>query len=70
MKVRFISSSRWCEARGTARGWVCLRLSSGEIAMTPLRELLARIRWDPGFRRGRYEVAYLDRRRMGLVRAA
>ncbi|HYC38236.1 MAG TPA: DUF504 domain-containing protein [Usitatibacter sp.] len=36
--------------------------------MTPLRDLLARIRWDPDFGRARFEIAYLDRQAMGLVR--
>ncbi|HYL24774.1 MAG TPA: DUF504 domain-containing protein [Burkholderiales bacterium] len=36
--------------------------------MTPLHELLARIRWDPDFGRGRFELAYYDRERKGLVR--
>lgn len=38
--------------------------------MIPIHSLLARIRWDPGFGRGRWEIAYLDRARMGLVRIA
>ncbi len=29
--------------------------------MTPLKELLDRIRWDPEFGRGRFELAYYDR---------
>lgn len=28
--------------------------------MTPLHELLARIRWDPEFGRGRFVLGYLD----------
>jgi len=36
--------------------------------MIPIHELLARIRWDPEFGHGRFEIAYLDRRRGGLVR--
>lgn len=36
--------------------------------MTPIHELLARIRWDPAFGRGRFEIAYLDRRARRLVR--
>jgi uncharacterized protein (UPF0248 family) len=34
----------------------------------PIHELLARIRWDPEFGRGRFEVAYLDHQRKALVR--
>jgi uncharacterized protein (UPF0248 family) len=29
--------------------------------MTPIHELLNRIRWDPGFARGNFELGYLDR---------
>jgi len=36
--------------------------------MIPIRELLARIRWDPAFGRGRFEIDYLDRNRKALVR--
>ena len=36
--------------------------------MTPVHELLARIRWDPEFGRGRFEIAYFDRARDALVR--
>jgi len=36
--------------------------------MTPIHELLARIRWDPEFGRGRFEIAYLDRVEHRLVR--
>ena len=36
--------------------------------MVPIHTLLARIRWDPHFGRGRWEIAYLDRARLGLVR--
>ncbi len=36
--------------------------------MIPIHELLARIRWDPAFGRGRFEIAYLDRKRKALVR--
>ena len=36
--------------------------------MIPIHELLARIRWDPEFGRGRFEIAYLDRRKGRLVR--
>ncbi|RPI44329.1 MAG: DUF504 domain-containing protein [Betaproteobacteria bacterium] len=36
--------------------------------MTPIHELLARIRWDPAFGRGRFEIAYLDHLQQALVR--
>ncbi|HXZ48834.1 MAG TPA: DUF504 domain-containing protein [Usitatibacter sp.] len=36
--------------------------------MIPIHELLARIRWDPEFGRGRFEIGYLDHRRGALVR--
>lgn len=36
--------------------------------MIPIHELLARIRWDADFGRGRFEIAYLDRSRKALVR--
>lgn len=36
--------------------------------MMPIHTLLARIRWDPDFGRGRWEIAWLDRARIGLVR--
>ncbi|MGP8200244.1 MAG: DUF504 domain-containing protein [Limisphaerales bacterium] len=29
--------------------------------MTPIRELLNRIRWDPEFGRGKFELGYFDR---------
>lgn len=38
------------------------------MAMVPIRELLARIRWDPAFGHGRWEIGYLDRVRATLVR--
>lgn len=38
------------------------------LRMTPIRQLLARIRWDPEFGRGRFELAYLDRKKKALVR--
>jgi uncharacterized protein (UPF0248 family) len=38
--------------------------------MTPIHELLARIRWDPDFGRGEFELAYLDRLAGGLVRVS
>jgi uncharacterized protein (UPF0248 family) len=34
----------------------------------PIHQLLARIRWDPLFGRGRFEIAYLDKRQGRLVR--
>jgi uncharacterized protein (UPF0248 family) len=34
----------------------------------PIHELLARIRWDAAFGRGRFEIAYLDHKRKSLVR--
>jgi uncharacterized protein (UPF0248 family) len=40
----------------------------GPRSVIPIHSLLARIRWDPDFGRGRWEIAYLDRARMGLVR--
>jgi uncharacterized protein (UPF0248 family) len=36
--------------------------------MIPIRELLARIRWDPEFGRARFEIAYVDHKRKALVR--
>ena len=36
--------------------------------MTPIHELLARIRWDPEFGRARFELAYLDHVGKRLVR--
>ena len=36
--------------------------------MVPIHDLLSRIRWDPAFGRGRWEIAYLDRVRATLVR--
>jgi len=35
--------------------------------MIPIHELLARIRWDPEFGRGRFELAYLDHLAGGMV---
>jgi uncharacterized protein (UPF0248 family) len=29
--------------------------------MVPIQDLLHRIRWDPAFGRGRFEIAYVDR---------
>jgi len=36
--------------------------------MIPIHELLARIRWDPAFGKGRFEIGYVDHRRKELVR--
>lgn len=36
--------------------------------MIPIHELLARIRWDPGFGAARFEIGYLDHKRRALVR--
>lgn len=36
--------------------------------MIPIHELLARIRWDPAFGKGRFEIAYLDHVGPCLVR--
>ncbi len=36
--------------------------------MIPIHDLLARIRWDPEFGKGRFEIAYLDRVSGALVR--
>ena len=36
--------------------------------MMPIHELLARIRWDPEFGRGEFELAYLDRVEGRLLR--
>ena len=36
--------------------------------MIPIHELLARIRWDAEFGRGRFEIAYFDREKKRLVR--
>ena len=36
--------------------------------MIPIHVLLARIRWDPDFGRGRWEISYLDHARRELVR--
>ncbi len=38
--------------------------------MTPLHELLSRIRWDPAFGRGRFELGYRDRVERRIVRVA
>ncbi|HSN21804.1 MAG TPA: DUF504 domain-containing protein [Usitatibacter sp.] len=36
--------------------------------MIPIHQLLSRIRWDPDFGRGRFEIAYVDRQKGALVR--
>ena len=36
--------------------------------MIPIQELLNRIRWDPVFGRGYFEIGYLDRVAGGIVR--
>ena len=36
--------------------------------MIPIQALLSRLRFDPEFARGRWEIAYLDRAQPGLVR--
>ncbi len=36
--------------------------------MIPIHEFLARVRWDPAFGQGRWEIAYVDHARAGLVR--
>jgi len=38
--------------------------------MIPIHELLARIRWDPEYGRGRFEIGYLDHKEARLVRVA
>ncbi len=38
--------------------------------MIPIHELLARIRWDPEFGRGNWEIAYVDHARPELVRVS
>lgn len=38
--------------------------------MIPIHELLARIRWDPHFGQGEFELGYLDRLEGGIVRVA
>ena len=38
--------------------------------MTPIHELLARIRWDPEYGRGQFEIGYLDHKEGRLVRVA
>ena len=36
--------------------------------MVPIRELLDRIRWDPDFGKGRFEIGYEDRAAPGILR--
>ena len=36
--------------------------------MVPIQDLLHRIRWDPAWRGGRYDIGYLDRLAGGVVR--
>lgn len=36
--------------------------------MIPIHSLLARIRWDPEFGRGSFELGYYDRVRHGIVK--
>jgi len=36
--------------------------------MTPIHELLSRIRWDPAFAKGLVEVGYLDRAEKRIIR--
>ena len=36
--------------------------------MIPIHELLARIRWDPEFGQGRFELGYLDRVQRRILR--
>jgi uncharacterized protein (UPF0248 family) len=36
--------------------------------MIPIQDLLHRIRWDPAFGRGKFEIAYLDKRADRLER--
>jgi uncharacterized protein (UPF0248 family) len=36
--------------------------------MQPLHQLLSRLRWDPRFREGRYEIGYYDRLERRIVR--
>ena len=36
--------------------------------MIPIHALLSRLRWDREFAKGRWEIAYLDRKLLGLVR--
>ncbi len=36
--------------------------------MQPIHELLARIRWDPDFGRGEFELEFFDRLEVSLIR--
>lgn len=38
--------------------------------MTPIQDLLHRIRWDPAFGRAHFEIAYVDRVAGGLERVS
>ncbi len=49
---------------GGARGF---KSAAGRV-MIPIHELLSRIRWDPAFGRGAFEIGYLDHVRAGIVR--
>jgi uncharacterized protein (UPF0248 family) len=35
--------------------------------MLPIQKLLSRLRWDPRYRRGRFELGYYDRIKRGIV---
>jgi uncharacterized protein (UPF0248 family) len=36
--------------------------------MQPIQQLLSRLRWDPRFRRGCYEIGYYDRQERRIIR--
>jgi len=38
--------------------------------MLPIDKLLSRMRWDPAFRAGRFEIGYYDRRQNRILRVA
>lgn len=38
--------------------------------MLPIDKLLSRMRWDPAFRLGRFEIGYYDRRQNRILRVA
>ena len=38
--------------------------------MTPIHELLSRIRWDKEYGQGRFEIGYFDRHQGAVVRVA
>lgn len=38
--------------------------------MIPIHELLSRIRWDPEFGQGRFELGYFDRHQASIQRVA